>query len=63
MPDHETIYQKELWKLFEQKARAEYGDAFVTAVEKVCGAALALANDTEESGRLHSMESQRIEYN
>ena len=45
MPDHETIYQKELWKLFEQKARAEYGDAFVTAVEKVCGAALVLAND------------------
>ena len=45
MPDHETIYQKELWKLFEQKARAEYGDAFVTAVEKVCGDALALAND------------------
>lgn len=45
MPDHETIYQKELWKLFEQKARAECGDAFVTAVEKVCGDALALAND------------------
>ena len=45
MPDHETIYQKELWKLFKQKARAEYGDAFVTAVEKVCGAALVLAND------------------
>lgn len=45
MPDHETIYQKELWELFKQKAKEEHGEAFVAAVEKVCGAALVLAND------------------
>ena len=43
--DHPGFVQQELWKLFEQKAKAEHGEAFVTAVEEVCGDALALAND------------------
>ena len=43
--DYPGIVQQELWSLFEKKAKEEHGEALVTAVEEVCGDALALAND------------------
>ena len=43
--DHPGFVQQELWTLFEKKAKEEHGEALVTAVEEVCGDALALAND------------------
>lgn len=43
--NHPGIVQQELWTLFEQKVKEEHGEALVTAVEEVCGDALALAND------------------